>query len=101
MIDTSRLTHLTFIIKDLDCMFLFSFFPYFKDINLSTFPSSNRNGSKEADNTAQPATTTTTTSSGHHSSTSLINKESSTSGVTNLDKLTRTELRSYKLIRIE
>ncbi|KAF3570506.1 hypothetical protein Bca4012_004195 [Brassica carinata] len=32
---------------------------------------------------------------------SISTQESSTSGVTNLDKLTRAELRSYKLICIE
>ncbi|KAH0898924.1 hypothetical protein HID58_048492 [Brassica napus] len=39
-------------------------------------------------NTAQPAT-------------SISTQESSTSGVTNVDELTRAELRSYELIRIE
>ncbi|KAH0879157.1 hypothetical protein HID58_066551, partial [Brassica napus] len=55
-----------------------------------TFTSTNSDGSKEAVNTAQPATTTATTISG-----------SSTSGVTNVYKLSKAELRRYQLTRIE
>ncbi|CAN6893617.1 unnamed protein product, partial [Brassica oleracea] len=55
-----------------------------------TFTATNSDGIKEAVNTAQPATTTARSISG-----------SSTSGVTNVYKLSKAELKRYQLTRIE